>query len=112
MISGNQTGAELIRGSAGSGKTTTTLLRLKSLKGMMRARKDRIGDDSSVKILLLTFNRTLAGYVRALAESQVNEDGVEIEIRTFAKWSMTKLGVGSVKADAARNYLHRLANGS
>ena len=79
---------------------------------MMRARKDRIGDDSSVKILLLTFNRTLAGYVRALAESQVNEDGVEIEIRTFAKWSMTKLGVGSVKADAARNYLHRLANGS
>lgn len=111
LISGNQTGAELIRGSAGSGKTTTALLRLKSLKGMMRARKDRIGDDSSVKVLLLTFNRTLAGYVRALADSQVNEAGVDIEIRTFAKWSMTNLGVGSVKADAARNYLQRLANG-
>ncbi|ARC89723.1 3'-5' exonuclease [Rhodovulum sp. MB263] len=110
LISGNQTGAELIRGSAGSGKTTTALLRLKSLKGMMRARKDRIGDDTPVKVLLLTFNRTLAGYVRALAESQVNEVGVEIEIRTFAKWSMTKLGVGSVSADAARNSLHRLAN--
>ena len=110
LISGNQTGAELIRGSAGSGKTTTALLRLKSLTGMMRARKDRIGDETPVKILLLTFNRTLAGYVRALAESQIKGADQEIEIRTFAKWAMTKLGVGSVNADSARASLHKLAN--
>lgn len=69
IISTNQFGAELIRGSAGSGKTTTALLRLTSLANMMRARKDRLDDNSPVRVLLLTFNRTLAGYVRALAEA-------------------------------------------
>ncbi|UIJ33280.1 AAA family ATPase (plasmid) [Cereibacter azotoformans] len=110
LISANQTGAELIRGSAGSGKTTTALLRLKSLAGMMRARKERTGDDAPVKFLLLTFNRTLAGYVRALAESQISGPNQEIEIRTFAKWAMTKLGVGAVNADSANAFLRELAN--
>ena len=44
IISTNQPSAELIRGSAGSGKTTTALLRLSSLANMMRARKIRVGD--------------------------------------------------------------------
>lgn len=110
LISANQTGAELIRGSAGSGKTTTALLRLKSLTAMMRARKDRIGDETPVRMLLLTFNRTLAGYVRALAESQIKGGSQEIEIGTFAKWSMTKLGISNVSADSARACLQRLAN--
>ena len=109
IISTNQSGAEVIRGAAGSGKTTTALLRLTSLANMMRARKDRIGDDSPVSVLLLTFNRTLAGYVRALAESQVADIGHRIEISTFAKWSMTKLGVHSVQAQPSQTFLRQLA---
>jgi superfamily I DNA/RNA helicase len=105
IISTNQSGAELIRGSAGSGKTTTALLRLSSLTNMFRAKKDRVDDDSAVQVLLLTFNRTLAGYVRALAEAQVNGKGHQIEINTFAKWSLIKLGIPSIQADTARDYL-------
>lgn len=109
IISTNQSGAELIRGSAGSGKTTTALLRLTSLTNMTRARKDRVGDDSPVRVLLLTFNRTLAGYVRALAEAQVIGTGHEVDIQTFAKWSIRQLGIHSVQADKARSHLQSLA---
>ena len=111
IISTNQFGAELIRGSAGSGKTTTALLRLTSLANMMRARKDRLDDNSPVRVLLLTFNRTLAGYVRALAEAQIIGTGHEIEIQTFAKWSLRKLGLASVQPDKARAHLQRIARG-
>jgi superfamily I DNA/RNA helicase len=109
IISTNQSGAELIRGSAGSGKTTTALLRLTSLTNMIRAKKDRVDDDSAVKVLLLTFNRTLAGYVRALAEEQVNGTGHQIEINTFAKWSLRKLNISSIQADTARAHLRVLS---
>ena len=57
---------------------------------MMSARKNRFGDESPVRILLLTFNRTLSGYVRALAKEQLTDIKGEIEIDTFAKWSMRK----------------------
>lgn len=109
IISTNQLGAELIRGSAGSGKTTTALLRLTSLASMMRARKIRVGDDNPVSVLLLTFNRTLAGYVRALAEAQITDNGDKIEIHTFAKWAMSELGITAVHPKNSENYLKRLA---
>lgn len=109
IISTNQTGAELIRGSAGSGKTTTALLRLTSLSNMMRARKDRVGDLSPVRILLLTFNRTLAGYVKALAEAQIIGPNRRIEISTFAKWSLENLGRPTIEDELARRRLEQLA---
>jgi superfamily I DNA/RNA helicase len=110
IISTNQIGAELIRGAAGSGKTTTALLRLTSLTNMMHARKDRVGDTSPVRVLLLTFNRTLAGYVQALAEDQVRGANHEIEIRTFAKWALRKLGDPIVHNNPSQLRLRRLAN--
>lgn len=109
IISTNRTGAELIRGAAGSGKTTTALLRLSSLASMMRARKDRLDDDAPVRILLLTFNRTLAGYVRALAKAQLKGKQHDIEISTFAKWALGKLDNPTVHEDLAKAQLTRLA---
>lgn len=109
IISTNRTGAELIRGAAGSGKTTTALLRLSSLASMMRARKDRLNDNSAVRILLLTFNRTLAGYVRALANAQLRSKPHDIEIRTFAKWALEKLDEPRVHETEAKSQLARLA---
>ncbi len=109
IMSTNQLGAELIRGSAGSGKTTTALLRLKSLTNFMRVRKDRVGDNSPVRVLLLTFNRTLAGYVRALAEAQMLNPNHHLEIFTFAKWAREKLGEPEIIDGPARAHLSGLA---
>jgi len=106
IISTNNTGAELIRGAAGSGKTTTALLRLRSLSNMMKARKERRNDVTPLKLLLLTFNRTLAGYVRILAQEQLND---VIEVNTFARWAREKLGGPVISDKETRNALHNYA---
>ncbi|WOS39912.1 3'-5' exonuclease [Xanthomonas rydalmerensis] len=91
IISGNDLGVEVIRGAAGSGKTSTALLRLRSLLYMFEARKKRRSDTSPVRVLVLTFNKTLSGYVSALADSQVDASNVLLEIKTFAKWAANVL---------------------
>ena len=70
IIGATALGTEIIRGAAGSGKTTTALLRLRNLSDMFEARHKRLGIEEPVRILVLTFNRTLCGYVRALAEKR------------------------------------------
>lgn len=108
IISTNRNGAELIRGAAGSGKTTTALLRLSSLLSMMLVRKARMEDETPLKVLLLTFNRTLAGYVGALAEEQFVETDQTIEISTFASWAIQKLGRPDVHPDECSRELEAL----
>lgn len=93
IVSRNKPGIEVIRGAAGSGKTTTALLRLRALIGTFVSRKRRMSKTEPVRILVLTFNRTLRGYIRALARQQVSEtDEIDLEISTFAKWAITRLG--------------------
>lgn len=112
LISLNRLGVEVVCGAAGSGKTSTALLRLRSLCYMSVERHQRMGNTAPVKVLVLTFNRTLAGYVSALAESQI-EPGlpVELEISTFSKWAMAKLGRPPVIGEGgARTHLLHLAS--
>ncbi|GFM62855.1 DNA helicase [Pseudomonas cichorii] len=91
-MSYNRFGVEVICGAAGSGKTSTALLRLRSLIHLFSTRRERSGDAEPVKILVLTFNRTLAGYLRSLAEHQVEKgESVSLEINTFSKWAMNHL---------------------
>ncbi|WP_127165666.1 3'-5' exonuclease [Xanthomonas euvesicatoria] len=108
IISGNNLGVEVIRGAAGSGKTSTALLRLKSLLYMFQFRKMRESDTSPVRILVLTFNKTLSGYVSSLVDAQVEASNVLIEIKTFSKWAANVLNPIRIIDRAAEFYLVNL----
>lgn len=109
-MSQNRLGVEVICGAAGSGKTSTALLRLRSLVHMYLARHERMGIADPVKILVLTFNRTLAGYVSALAANQITADAnVVVEISTFSRWSWEKLRRPEVSSPGAAEELKGFA---
>ena len=86
-------GFRLIRGAAGSGKTTAALMRLRQLCGARLARRSRLGATAPIRMLVLTFNRTLSGYVEQLAEEQIDAtDGILLEVETFGRWAMRLSG--------------------
>jgi superfamily I DNA/RNA helicase len=86
-------GAEVIRGAAGSGKTTTALLKLRAAVGFFVNRMKRQQDKTKIRVLVLTFNRTLRGYVAELAERQFEQgQAISLEISTFSKWAQGLLG--------------------
>ena len=110
LISQNRFGVEVICGAAGSGKTSTALLRLRSLCLMFAARHARLAIPTPVRVLVLTFNRTLAGYVRNLAENQIAPSAnIDLRIDTFGRWAMSSLGYPEVRNDKARAQLRVLA---
>ncbi len=86
-------GFRLIRGAAGSGKTTTSLLRLREQTEVRLKRRRRYGHSAPVRVLVLTFNRTLEGYIAELARASTpNDDALELEISTFSSWARSLLG--------------------
>lgn len=110
LISQNRLGVEVICGAAGSGKTSTALLRLRSLCLMFAARHARLGLQEPVRVLVLTFNRTLAGYVKTLTETQIAPGAnVRLEIDTFGRWGMSALGFPDVPTPRVRAKLKLLA---
>lgn len=92
ILSHNKPGVLLLRGAAGSGKTTTALLRLKQQCRVWLSRRDRLALTAPVRVLVLTYNRTLEGYITELAKAQVAGDAnLDLTISTFAKWARDQL---------------------
>lgn len=92
IISKTSFGTELIRGSAGSGKTTTAILRLRSLISAFSMRKRRHNDQTPINALVLTFNRTLRGYIEELTLAQnMPNTNLLLNVSTFSKWAMDAL---------------------
>jgi DNA helicase IV len=89
VIEDSTPGFWLVRGAAGSGKTTTALLRLKFLVRLWRERRKDLGIEDPVRVLVLTFNRTLRGYIENLADQQIDLGAdVSMEVETFSHWAM------------------------
>lgn len=85
-------GFVLIRGAAGSGKTTSAVLRLRHVTGVWANQREREGSDEPVRVLVLTYNRTLRGYVEELVRQQMEIDRFDLKLSTFGRWARDLLG--------------------
>jgi superfamily I DNA/RNA helicase len=104
ILADNRAGTVLIRGAAGSGKTTTALMRLRQLCAAWQLRRTRLGLTAPVRVLVLTYNRTLEGYIEALAALQIQEtDNLQLNVTTFGKFSSNLLGYPDILDSADAN---------
>lgn len=93
IIGDVQPGVRIIRGAAGSGKTTTALLCLNQLVEARLRRRERHEHVAPVRVLVLTFNRTLEGYIAELVRrSTPASDALDLKVSTFARWAKTVVG--------------------
>src|SRR5687768_534975 len=92
VIQDYRAGFFVIRGAAGSGKTTTAVYRLKFVTNVWRRQRLREESDVPVRVLVLTYNRTLRGYVRELVEQKVDTTRFELHLDTFGRWAFGVLG--------------------
>ena len=97
-------GIALIRGAAGSGKTTTALLRLRFILNIWLREFEVKEIEDPLRVLVVTFNRTLRGYIQELARDVTSESPqVELGLMTFGNWSWELKGRPEVLTDQQRN---------
>jgi len=103
IVQNNKPGVTLIRGAAGSGKTSTAILRIKQLVGFWLTRRVRLHIDDPIRLLVITFNRTLRGYIADLASQQLaGKENLDLKVSTFANWAQTRLPKHEMVDDSAR----------
>lgn len=111
LFSRIRSGVEVIRGAAGSGKTTTAILKLRAAVGFYVNRSKRSNNDKKVRVLVLTFNRTLRGYVQELARNQIGKSGeIDLTVSTFASWASTLNESGREYISYPNKYIKELCS--
>jgi DNA helicase IV len=103
IIQGYQPGTVLIRGAAGSGKTTTAVLRLRHVTNLWKRRREREESDEPIRVLVLTYNRTLRGYVEELVTQKVDMNKFDLVLDTFGHWAWQLLGKPQIVKDPRRD---------
>lgn len=109
IVSRNTTGVVVIRGAAGSGKTTSALLRLTAIVNTLAFRRHLDNDATPIKALVLSFNRTLAGYIEGLIYDsyQANTIPVHVENETFANWAKKNINTNLITDQERESYFAR-----
>jgi hypothetical protein len=67
------------------------------------ARRSRLELPDPVRVLVVTYNRTLRGYVAELASQQVgNQPNLDLKVSTFSRWARSMLPNVRLVPDGAR----------
>ena len=87
----------IVRGAAGSGKTTSAAHRARKVLAGVAAQRRIDGDHSPIRMLVLTFNRTLKGYIEEfITDGAAGFPNAELTVDTFAGWACNIAGYHKV----------------
>lgn len=112
IITRIRSGVTIIRGAAGSGKTSTALFSLRASAGAT-VNQLRATDALPAKIIVITYYNSLRGYVAEVAEEELSAYGsdVELTVSTFDKWACDVTGFRVADINALNSKLAQLASG-
>ncbi|MBJ7551076.1 hypothetical protein, partial [Marinomonas ostreistagni] len=90
-----QAGTMVIRGAAGSGKTTTALMMLNLALGYLIDKHS--GQEKEITLRVFTFNKTLAAYVDEFVSNEINlikqdsKVSINSEVTTISKYMWNRI---------------------
>lgn len=96
LILSAKPGVRVIRGAAGSGKTTHAMLMLRMALGYLLSEKKRSKRETSIRAVIFTFNRTLAAYITAFVNEGVvaaggSKDDADVTVTALSKYALNRL---------------------